>query len=149
MSTASEPPPEPLVFFVDRCLGLGVVQAFREAGHEALWHDDHFAQDASDEAWLPIVGGNDWVVLHSDKNIRRSPVGREIVRRFRMRVFVFASGNQLPMRVKIAIILRHLAKVEGLARTQPPPFVAGITKSGVHLYDLAATRQRPRKKRHP
>jgi hypothetical protein len=47
------------VFFVDRSLGKHVVpDALRAAGAHVEVHDDHFAQDALDEVWLPAVGQN-------------------------------------------------------------------------------------------
>ena len=64
-------PPEPLVFFIDRSLGRKIVaQALREISETVEIHDDHFAPDAKDEAWLAEVGKRGWIVLTKDDRIR-------------------------------------------------------------------------------
>lgn len=40
-------------FYIDRCLGKSVAAALRAAGADVRVHDDHFAQDARDEDWIP------------------------------------------------------------------------------------------------
>ena len=59
------------VFFVDRSLGRHIVaRALRVAGVLVEVHDDHFAQNAPDEVWLPEVGRRGWAVLTKDERIR-------------------------------------------------------------------------------
>jgi len=59
------------VFSVDRSLGRHTVaRALRAAGALVEVHDDHFAQNAPDEVWLPEVGRRDWAVLTKDERIR-------------------------------------------------------------------------------
>jgi hypothetical protein len=71
-------PPEPPVFFIDRCLGK---QAFPrpliEAGLEVELHDDHFAIDCPDELWLAEAGRRDWIVVTRDLRIRYREVERD------------------------------------------------------------------------
>lgn len=43
-------------WFVDYCLGRQVGEALREVGMKVEFHLDHFAEDAPDEDWLPVVG---------------------------------------------------------------------------------------------
>ena len=53
-------PPESPTFFLDRSLGRKTVaEALRAAGAKVEMHDDHFAQDATDETWLKTVGEHD------------------------------------------------------------------------------------------
>ena len=70
--------PDPLVFFIDRCLGTGDVPAAVKGGllpNETIQlHDDLFDQDAEDVHWLTHVGKNRWVGLTKDDAIRRRPV---------------------------------------------------------------------------
>lgn len=98
-----------------------------------------------DEDWLLACGSHGWVVLHSDKNIRRRPLERQAFLSANLRVFVLASGSHLRREEKAAIFLQHLQRIEQMAREEKPPFIAGVTKSGVHLYDLAVTRQRSKR----
>ena len=47
---------ETSTFFVDRCLGKGVVVALHEGGLNVESHSDHFEDDADDEEWISEVG---------------------------------------------------------------------------------------------
>src|SRR5205823_7286351 len=80
-------------FYVDRCLGKAVANALRAAGADVQIHDDHFAQAALDEDWIPRVADQGWVILTKDKNIRRRRGEREAVLTANARVFTLSSGN--------------------------------------------------------
>lgn len=80
-------------FYVDRCLGKVVVTALRAAGATVEAHDDHFAQDAPDERWIPDVAERGWVILTKDKNIRRRAGERETVVTAQARIITLTSGN--------------------------------------------------------
>ena len=71
----STPTDARLTFFVDRSLGAhDVPDALRTAGALVECHDDHFAPDTPDTAWLAEVGARGWVVLTKDSRIRRHPM---------------------------------------------------------------------------
>jgi hypothetical protein len=62
-------------FFVDRSLGAcDVPDALSAAGVRVEIHDDHFAPDTADTAWLSEVGARGWIVLTKDARIRRHPL---------------------------------------------------------------------------
>ncbi len=72
----SPAPPSP-VYFVDRSLGRGpVAEAIRRAGFEVELMDDHFAQDADDADWIPVVADRGWVIVTRDRRILFNPVER-------------------------------------------------------------------------
>ena len=127
------PLPESLVFFVDRSLGRGVAEALRKGGAQAEHHDDHFAQDAPDQDWLGEVGRRGWLVLTKDKEIRRRTLEREALLAAGVRAFVLTSGN-LRGAEMAEIFVRHLRRMERLARRTPPPFIARVTRTSVELY---------------
>lgn len=68
-----KPPIEPIVFYIDRCLGRKLGQTLQEQGLTIALHDDHFTQNALDVDWLPEVGQRGWVVL--TKDARRGAFG--------------------------------------------------------------------------
>ena len=43
-----------------------------EIARDVHWLDDHFAQNAKDEVWLPVVGTNGWIVITKDREIRHN-----------------------------------------------------------------------------
>lgn len=57
-------------FFTDRDLGKRFPAILRDAGILVEEHGSHFAPNARDDEWLPIVGAKGWLVLTHDKRIR-------------------------------------------------------------------------------
>lgn len=93
-------------------------------------HRDHFLHDAVDTEWLSIVGERKWIVLMKDQQIRKRPLEWQAFRRARVRAFCLTSGS-VSGEEMVKILLKHLTKMERLAREVEPPFIASITKSGV------------------
>jgi hypothetical protein len=89
--------PDPLTFFIDRCLGTGDVPREITSGLLAKetirLHDDLFAQDATDVKWLSVVGKNGWVGLTKDDAIRRRPVEIQALLAANSAVFIFGNQN--------------------------------------------------------
>jgi predicted nuclease of predicted toxin-antitoxin system len=120
------------IFYVDRCVGKGVVLALRAAGARAEAHDDHFAQDEADESWIPQVAARGWVILTKDKNIRRRAGEREAVVTASARIITLTSGNMRGAHMA-ALFVRYLADMEQLARNRPAPFVAILGPGGLQV----------------
>jgi predicted nuclease of predicted toxin-antitoxin system len=119
-------------FYVDRCLGKAVATALRNAGATVEVHDDHFAQDATDEAWIPDVAARSWIILTKDKNIRRRPSEREAVLLGSARVFTLCSGNMRGVEMA-ALFVAHLDQMEAVADGLQPPFVAVVGHDGIEI----------------
>lgn len=119
-------------FYVDRCLGKAVANALRAAGADVRVHDEHFAQDALDETWIPHVAAQGWVILTKDKNIRRTRGEREAVLLANARVFTLSSGNMRGAEMA-ALFVQHLANMEHVANGLQPPFVAVVAPDGIYI----------------
>jgi predicted nuclease of predicted toxin-antitoxin system len=119
-------------FYVDRCVGKRVPQALRAAGAQVEIHDDHFAQNAPDEQWIPDVAGRGWVILTKDKNIRRRAGEREAAVTAQARIITLTSGNMRGEDMA-NLFVGHLPEMEQLATTHPPPFVAILGPAGLHV----------------
>jgi hypothetical protein len=89
--------PDPLVFFIDRCLGTGDVPAAVASGllpTEIIHiHDNLFAQNSEDVPWLTLVGKNRWVGLTKDDAIRRRPLEKGALIAMNSAVFIFSNPN--------------------------------------------------------
>ena len=125
-------------FYVDRCLGKTVPRELRAAGALVEAHDDHFAQNALDDDWIPQVTARGWVILTKDKNIRRAGGERETVLLSNSRVITLASGNMRGAAMA-ALFVSRIAEMEQLAASHPPPFVAVLGTSGVLQVVLSTT----------
>jgi hypothetical protein len=120
-----------VTFFVDRSLGQETVAlALKAKGVLVERHDDHFAQNTSDDVWLPVVGARGWVVLSKDKRIRYRHAEREAVRTAAVALFVFLGGNMRAGEIA-QTIAGALPLMNGMLATQKRPFLAGISKAGV------------------
>jgi len=53
-------------YFIDRALGKSIGEALQEIGVKIEFHHAHFAPDAPDTDWLPIVSQRGWIVLTKD-----------------------------------------------------------------------------------
>jgi hypothetical protein len=104
-----------------------------KAGVRFERHLGHFPRGTPDEAWLPKVGENQWVLLTADKRIRYNLLEKRALARSSVREFVFASGNLSGSDMAVALEAA-LAKMRKMCRKIGPPFVAAITRKGeVHL----------------
>jgi predicted nuclease of predicted toxin-antitoxin system len=139
---SSRPPPDPIVYFLDRSLGSRVVgDALKAAGALVELHRDHFADDAPDEEWLAVVGRRGWVVLAKDKAIRRTPLELNAVLIANVRAFFLTSG-QMTGEEMARVYVRHLSRIENLVRSRRPPFIASVTSTSVRVIEAGRKRSR-------
>lgn len=69
--------PDALVYYLDANLdGPDLVHALRGAGMQCEPHRDHFAPDAADETWMPVVAAKGWVIVTRDFAVKRRPTER-------------------------------------------------------------------------
>jgi hypothetical protein len=94
---------------------------------------DRFPRGTPDETWLPLVGGNGWVLLTTDKRIRYNLLEKRALQQHAVREFVYTSGNMSGEEMADALETA-LPKMRRLYDKVDPPFVAAITRTGeVHL----------------
>lgn len=112
--------------FADRNLGRYTFPGLlREAGLVVHVHADHFAQDAPDTDWLPVVAERGWVVLSPDKNIMRNPLELDAVMLSGAALLVLVGGD-----ARAAELARNFVNTLPAIRTfvsgTPPPYVAKL-----------------------
>jgi len=96
-------------------------------------HLGHFSRGTPDQNWLPVVGGNGWILLTADKRIRYNLLEKRALEKNAVREFVFASGNMSGQEMANALETA-LGKMKKMCRKCKPPFVAAVTRTGeVHL----------------
>ena len=92
-------------------------------------HDDHFSQNATDEAWLREVGRRGWIVLTKDTWIRRRSNERTALMHTGVRAFVLVAGNLSGSEMARVFVTALPAMHRFIARHNPP-FIAKVTRSG-------------------
>ncbi len=120
----------PLVtFFIDRCLGKNLATHLRAQGMTVEIHDDHFAKDAQDVDWLPIVGQRGWVVLTQDERIAKRALEPIAVTRAQVSLFVLVAQSLSGAEISAAFTTARDAMERYLA-SYPAPFIAKVYRDG-------------------
>jgi hypothetical protein len=115
-----------VTWFVCRSLGRSVWQALADAGELVHHHDDHFASDAPDEDWLPIVAEHRWVALTKDKQIRLRFHERQSLLVAGGCAF-FLSGGNLPGAEQARRFVSAVPRMKALLATTRAPFLGIVT----------------------
>ena len=103
---------------------------FRASGLKVEVHDDHFAQDAKDEEWLKVGGGERWIVITRDERIRYRVTAKQVIRRAKVRMFVLVAHGNLRIETLAEIFLKALPKIRLVVTNHNPPFIAKIWRDG-------------------
>ena len=100
-------------------------------------HDDHFAPDTPDAAWLRVVGERGWVVLTKDERIRRRPLEREALLTAGVRAFALTARRLTGPEMGQAFARARGAMENLLRRRRQRPFIATVTRHGrVHVITM-------------
>ena len=123
------PQPEPTLF-VDRNLGRHIIaDRLRAEGMTVEVHDDHLPQDAPDEDWIALVGAKGWVAITKDRNVRYRAAELNAIRQHSARVIVIRMKSATGLD-HAALLVKGRRRIARFAAKTPPPFVAGIFRSG-------------------
>jgi len=109
-----------------------VIEALVDAGLAIQLHGDLFAPDCPDVEWLPEVAKNRWALLTKDKGIRRRPIERQALLIPGARSFILTAGEVTGQEIAETFI-RHLNRIQRIARNEKPPFIATVTRDGVKV----------------
>ena len=127
---SSRPPPEEPTLFLDRNLGRHIVaDHLRSEGMKVEIHDDHLPPDAPDEDWIALAGRKGWVAVTKDKNVRYRAAELASIRNHSARLLVVRTKNATGPDIA-ALLVAGRRRIARFAESTPPPFVAGITRSG-------------------
>ena len=117
-------------FLCDRNLGHRVPAALAERGWNVERHDDHFAQDASDELVLRAVAERGWVFLTQDRKIRTRGPERRILLDYGVRTVSIASTANLSATTTIATLVAAERAIFAAVAVERPPFILAVYKNG-------------------
>ena len=96
-------------------------------------HRDHFAEDAADVDWLPVIARRGWVILSKDQY---NWLEIRAIKNAKGRAFLLVRG-ELSGEEQAAIICKALSEMLRILDLTTPPFIAKIYRDGsVHLTDL-------------
>jgi predicted nuclease of predicted toxin-antitoxin system len=120
-----------VTFFLDRALGSNyVAQALKQAGATVEVFAPHFPPDCPDVVWLPEVSQRGWIILTKDDKIGRNPLEQIAIAQSAAKVFILAGGN-LTGKEMGNIFALALPKIQKLAQSHRPPFIARVYEGGI------------------
>ena len=124
--------PDRPTIFIDRNSGGRSFKAAIEAkGIRVVLHDEVFARDVPDEAWIAEVGKLGWIAVTGDNAITRSPLALHHLSRSKLFLFVLHGLNGATREGKAECILARYEKMAELVQSSQPPKVWRIGKDGV------------------
>ena len=129
------PHEDEIVLFLDEGLHRcrPILAALESLGVKYERHCDWFGRGTEDRVWLPVIGEKGWIVLTTDKGIRYNELEISTVRQYKVREFVFSSGN-LSGQKMAEIVVKAMPKMKKICRKTNPPFIASVTEAGnVHV----------------
>lgn len=120
---------EQITFFVDRSSGKRLAEGLKELGLNVEKHDDHFEQNTFDVIWLEKCGEMNWVVISSDKAIKKNFLEKQALMESNLASFFFTSAN-LTSEQQIEIIKKGLKRIANILSSNKRPFIARLDKEG-------------------
>jgi hypothetical protein len=109
-------------FFTDRDLGKKFPAFLSAAGLKVERHQDHFADDASDEEWLEAIGKKGWVAVTHNLRIRYMPNELDAVIRHRVSLLIVI--GKAPYHELAASFVETMPRIEAFLARHTPPFIA-------------------------
>ena len=132
-SATKESPAKPLeneVFFVDRSSGkYELVDGLKNLGLNVERHDDHFTQTTLDVEWISHCGEKQWIIVSSDKNIKKNPLEIQAVLNAKVAAFFFTSAS-ISSQQQIEAFSKALKRISNFVLNQERPFIARISPDG-------------------
>lgn len=117
-------PLENFVLFLDERLHnwRPIHSALNELNVEYKRHGECFKPGVEDTEWLAEIGKQGWALLTSDKRIRYNQLERDEIVHYRIREFVFTSGN-LSGAMMGEVLNVAMSKMKKLYEECPAPFI--------------------------
>lgn len=144
----SRRPPDQLIYYLDANLdGPDLVKALRDAGVHCEAHRDHFAPDAADEDWMPVVASRGWVIVTRDFAIKRRPTER-VAWTAAKAAIVMLRGEKLSGADMTSMLLAACAdgRLDNFIRKRLPPMVIYLSSPAQLTVHFGGERRGGRKK---
>lgn len=142
---------EDITFFADRSSGKQLAERLKEIDLNIEKHDDHFEQNTLDVVWLEECGNRDWVIISSDKAIKKNFLEKQALMKSNLASFFFTTAN-LTSEQQFQIVEKAIKRIANVISSNKKPFIARLDKeSGVEIWtnhkgeDLIAKKQEKRR----
>jgi hypothetical protein len=122
-------------FFFDENLGIQLARGLKAFGEDTFHLLDYFEAGTLDEVWLKHVGEQGWILITVDKRIRRRPLEKDALLRYKVGTF-FLGGKTVSRWDRIKQIVRAWNKINEIAGKETPPFAYQVNLHGTEFIKL-------------
>ena len=117
-------------FFVDRSSGkYGLVQGLQNLGLNIERHDDYFTEKTIDVEWILHCGEKQWIIVSSDKNIKKNILEKQAILSAKVAAFFFTSAA-ITSAQQIEAFSKALKRISNFVLNQTRPFIATVSQDG-------------------
>ncbi len=125
---------EDITFFADRSSGKQLAERLKEIDLNIEKHDDHFEQNTLDVVWLEECGNRDWVIISSDKAIKKNFLEKQALMKSNLASFFFTTANLISEQ-QFQIVEKAIKRIANVISSNKKPFIARLDKeSGVEIW---------------
>ncbi|MEX0682075.1 MAG: hypothetical protein WD472_01300 [Dehalococcoidia bacterium] len=132
-------PDADVTLFFDRNIGTTIPKALLAlkppCGIE--WHQLHFAHDAKDDIWMPVVGGWGWFLVGQDYKHHLLPNELTAIKQHNMGAF-YLWGSEATKWQQFQVLMKAFDKVLERSRRVPRPFIYRILGNGALTEEVFA-----------
>lgn len=127
-----------MTFYVDASIPIAVRMALSSVRDDVVYAGGPGAprERTQDKDWLPVAGGNEWVVLKRDKKIRTRQWERDALIRAGLRTFCLTGGGNYTRWETLRLLAARWNRIEEVAVTVPGPYIYAVTWEGVRELSL-------------
>ena len=127
-SKKQKPPPKGFTLYLDHNLDYDdLVEKLDRAGIRYKRHRDFFSGSTDDTVLLKKVGKRNWILITFDKKQRTRLLEKKLIKQFKIREFVFTSGE---IGDPGELLVKANRQMRNICKTHDGPFVASISRSG-------------------
>lgn len=122
-------------FIFDENLSENLVRGLKEFGEDVNHITEFFPRGTPDDEWLELLGEKGWFLITRDKSIRRRPIEKEALKRFKVGAF-FLGGKQMDRWQIIKQVIRIWERVQEKADNSQVPFAYQINRHGTSIDNI-------------
>jgi hypothetical protein len=103
------------------------VERLQRCGFRFKRHRDYFSGSVPDTELLKKVGERRWILITADQKQRTREIERELIKRYKIRQFVFTSGEIGDVG---ELLCKAKSQMRRLCTKNAGPFIASISRAG-------------------
>lgn len=106
-----------------------MVEGLKNLGLKIERHDDHFTETTIDVEWISHCGEKQWIIVSSDRNIKKNALEKQAIMASGVAAFFFTSAS-ITSDQQIEAFSKALKRISNFVQSHTRPFIARINTDG-------------------